>query len=206
MSKTKEKILEAAKDLFNEVGYKDVTIRMIALKLEMSSGTLNFHFQKREVLLEALYYQMVENFDERIDHVALTDISFKQILKDIQSSMERMLHYKFIWTNLYSLLRDNEKIFAHFSNVYKERIRGNLFLFDQLNKMGLMRAPSFKNEYQMLSERMINFGDTWIYSSEVYRKNNTGEDVVAQSHSMLAILYPYLTEEGVQEYEKVVSE
>jgi AcrR family transcriptional regulator len=204
MSKTKEKILEAAKDLFNEVGYKDVTIRMIALKLEMSSGNLNYHFQKREDIIEALYFQMVKKFDERIDHLPETDITFKQILKDIQSSMERMLHYKFIWTNLYSLLRDNEKIFAHFSNAYKERIRGNLFLFDQLNKMGLMRAPSFKNEYQMLSERMINFGDTWIYSSEVYQKNNSKDDITVQSQSMLAILYPYLTKKGMEEFEKVV--
>ena len=163
MIKTKHKILEAALDLFNEFGYQQVTIRMIALKLQMSSGNLNYHFKKREDILEALYFQMVRDFDERIDTLPETDISFDQIKNDIRLSMERMVQYKFIWTDLYSLLKGNNKIFDHFSTVYTSRIEGNLFLFKRLSEMGMMRTAIIPREYEMLSERMRNFGDTWIY-------------------------------------------
>ncbi|MDB0037728.1 TetR/AcrR family transcriptional regulator [bacterium] len=204
MSKTKQKILDVARELFNELGYGQVTIRMIALKLEMSSGNLNYHFKKREEILDALYFQMVKDFDQRIDDLSEVKVSFGQIKKDICLSMERMVEYKFIWTDLYSILKNSEKIYEHFSNVYSARLAGNLFLFSELNELGFMRLARFKNEYEMLSERMINFGNTWLYTSEVYRKISSKEYIESQSKAMLATFYPYLTEEGVEEYLKVV--
>jgi AcrR family transcriptional regulator len=173
---------------------------MIALKLEMSSGNLNYHFKKREEILEALYFQMVKDFDERISKLSEIEISFGQIKNDIRSSMKRMVEYRFIWTDLYNLLKNNDKIFAHFSAVNKERLAGNLFLFNRLNEMGLMRPLAFSNEYEMLSERMINFGDTWIYTSELYRKKSSEEHIEHQSEVMMAMIYPYLTEEGRRKY------
>jgi AcrR family transcriptional regulator len=200
MTKTKYKILEVAKDLFNEHGYGQVTIRMIAIKLEMSSGNLNYHFKKRDEILEALYFQMVKDFDERIDKLSEIEISFGQIKNDIRLSMERMVEYRFIWTDLYNLLKNNERIFTHFSEVHEERMAGNLFLFNRLIEMGLMRSPAFKNEYEMLSERMINFGDTWIYTSELYRRKSTLKNIEHQSKVMMAMIYPYLTKEGGYKY------
>lgn len=200
MTKTKYKILEVAKDLFNEHGYGQVTIRMIAIKLEMSSGNLNYHFKKRDEILEALYFQMVKDFDERIDKLSEIEISFGQIKNDILLSMERMVEYRFIWTDLYYLLKNNERIFTHFSEVHKERMAGNLFLFNRLIEIGLMRSPAFKNEYEMLSERMINFGDTWIYTSELYRRKSTLKNIEHQSKVMMAMIYPYLTKEGRYKY------
>ena len=58
MSKKKKLILEAARTLFNERGYSQVTIRMIALELNMSSGNLNYHFKKREDIFETLYFEI----------------------------------------------------------------------------------------------------------------------------------------------------
>ena len=200
MIKTKYKILEVAKDLFNEHGYGQVTIRMIAIKLEMSSGNLNYHFKKRDEILEALYFQMVKDFDERIDKLSEIEISFGQIKNDIRLSMERMVEYRFIWTDLYYLLKNNERIFTHFSEVHKERMAGTLFLFNRLIEIGLMRSPAFKNEYEMLSERMINFGDTWIYTSELYRRKSTLKNIEHQSKVMMAMIYPYLTKEGRYKY------
>jgi AcrR family transcriptional regulator len=200
MTKTKKKILQAAKDLFNEHGYAQVTIRMIALKLEMSSGNLNYHFKKRDEILEALYFQMVQDFDERIDKLPEIEISFSQIKNDIRLSMDRMVEYKFIWTDLYNLLKNNDRIFAHFSAVYKKRMAGSLFLFNRLIAMGLIRPSAFSNEYEMLSERMINFGNTWIYTSELYRKKSTQEHIESQSKIMLGMIYPYLTKEGLHKY------
>ncbi len=175
---------------------------MIALELKMSSGNLNYHFKKREDILEALYFQMVTEFDQRVKDLAETDISFQQIKTDIGSSMERMVQYKFIWTDMYNLLMLNDKIFEHFATVNKKRIEGNLYLFNHLTNMGLMRKAEFPREYEMLAQRMVNFGDTWIYSSEIYRLKNTKEFIDSQRNTMLAMLYPYLTTEGKKEYLK----
>ena len=65
---------------------------------------------------------------------------------------------------------------------------------------------NFEKEYKMLAERMVNFGDTWINTSEVYLKESNTKYVESQVHAMLAMFYPYLTKKGEQEFEKVVPE
>lgn len=205
MIKTKQRILNESKDLFNEHGYSQVTIRMIALKLQMSSGNLNYHFKKREEILEALYFEMVQEFDQRIEDLPQVEISLKQIKDTIHGSMERMIDYKFIWTDLFNILKSNKTIETHFSTVYQTRIKGNLFVFNQLHEIELMRTASFEKEYDMLAERMVIFGNTWIYNSELYRRKSTKHYLEDQVNSMLAILYPYLTAKGVQEFDKLGS-
>jgi len=202
MSKTKQKIVEASRELFNVHGYGQVSIRMIALKLGISSGNLNYHFKKREDILEYLYFEMVFDFDQRIDTLSVIEISFKQIRNDINDSMERMLNYKFIWTDLFNILQSNDTIRAHFTKINPKRISGNLFLFDRLYQMQFMRTANFQNEYKILAERMVNFGDTWIYTSEVYNRTSSKKYLECQVNAMLAMIYPYLTKKGVHEFEK----
>ncbi|MEZ5024061.1 MAG: TetR/AcrR family transcriptional regulator [Chitinophagales bacterium] len=94
MSK-KEVNFRGCENTFNEKGYSQVTIRMIALKVNMSSGNLNYHYKKREDIFEALYFDMVAAFDERINRLADTEISIEQIKIDVERSMRRMLDYTF---------------------------------------------------------------------------------------------------------------
>lgn len=202
MNKTKQKIIDSSKELFNQHGYSQVTIRMIATNLGISSGNLNYHFKKREEILEFLYFDMVSEFDQRVETLSETEISFPQIRADIQASMERMLEYRFIWTDLFNILKAHEKINDHFTAVYKKRISGNVFLFDRLHEMELIRAAKFQEEYHILAERMVNFGDTWIYTSEVYNRSSSKEQITYQVNAMLAMIYPYLTDKGLQEFEQ----
>jgi len=199
MNKTKNRILNAARNLFNEHGYSQVTIRMIALKLEMSSGNLNYHYKKREDILEALYFEMVAEFDKRVKQLPQTSISISQIRRDILSSIQRMIEYKFFWTDLYNLLKKSDQISKHFQKVYDSRINGYFYLFKKLEKQNLLQPPAFPNEHQLIADLMINFSNTWIYSTNIYRRKNDTIDIEDQANRLLGILYPYLTIQGKKE-------
>ena len=199
MNKTKTRILNAARILFNEHGYSQVTIRMIALKLGMSSGNLNYHYKKREDILEALYFEMVAEFDERVKQLPHTSISIPQIRRDIQSSMQRMIEYKFFWTDLYNLLNKSDKISQHFQEVYNSRVKGYFYLFKILEKQGLLQTPAFPNEHRFIAGHMINFSNTWIYSTKLYNYKINALNTEYQSNMLLGILFPYLTNQGKKE-------
>ena len=49
---------------------------------------------------------------------------------------------------------------------------------------------------------MVNFGDTWIYTSEVYNRSSSKKQITYQVNAMLAMIYPYLTDKGLQEFEQ----
>ena len=51
---TKERILAASLALFNERGYGNVTMRMIADSLSISVGNLTYHFPKKQDIVNAL--------------------------------------------------------------------------------------------------------------------------------------------------------
>ena len=203
MSKKKKLILDAARTLFNEKGYSQVTIRMIASKLNMSSGNLNYHYKKREDIFQALYFEMASEFDERVNRLSDTEISIEQIKNDIERSMKRMFDYSFFWTDLYNLLSINDKVQAHFQAVYKKRISGCLLLFKIMKEKGLMKDPSFKLEYDFLAERMINYGNTWLYSSSLYSNSLNTANIDFHVNIYLSMLYPFLTSKGKKEFQNL---
>jgi AcrR family transcriptional regulator len=205
MKNTKEKILYTSRLLFNQSGYNQVTIRMIAMELKMSSGNLNYHFKKREDILEALYFEMVTVFDERVKQLENQKISLEMIKSDIKISMERMVSYQFFWTDLYNLLTLNESINTHFQNAYEKRKKGFQFLLKIMMEENLLKKPSFEDEYDFLIERMINFSNTWLYASSLYQKQEINDNYIdKQAIILLSMLFPYLTEFGKAEFEKVV--
>lgn len=204
MKNRRQNILSASLKLFNKLGYSNVTIRMIALELKISSGNLNYHFKKREDILEALYFEMVSEFDVRIENLGETKFSLETIKKDIELSMHRMVEYQFFWTDLYILLRLNDKIRLHFEEVYKKRFKGYEILFNSLIEMNIMESFELTKESQFLIERMIGFSNTWLYNSFLYRKKNNQNYIETQSDNLLFMLYPYLTDFGKTEYKRLV--
>jgi len=204
MKNTKRSILDTSRKLFNELGYSQVTIRMIANELKMSSGHLNYHFRKRDDILEALYFEMVEVFDARVQELKDKAISLEYVYITVKSSMERMIDYRFVWTDLYYLLKSNEKIRAHFEQAKADRKAGYQFLFNFLIQAKIMHPPTFAEEHPMLIERMISFGNTWLYASLLYTISKKDEETIEEaSFNLLSMLYPYLTEAGQQDFRQI---
>jgi AcrR family transcriptional regulator len=206
MRKTKEKILAAALDLFNTHGFFQVTIRMIAQKAGMSSGNLNYHYQKREDILEALYFKMVEPFDQRIEQLPDTRISLSLIQRGICSSMDRMVAYKFFWTDLYNLLKINNEINERFIKVRIKRKEGYLMLFKKMQQQALMVKATFPAEYDLLAEKMLAYSNTWVYNAQLYQESNLLETTLREANILMSFLYPYLTAKGQQQFRDLAPE
>ena len=205
MKNTKEKIQDAARLLFNQYGYFNVTIRMIAQELNMSSGNLNYHFKTRRELLKKLYVEMVVVFDQRVEGIEEQNLSLQFVSDSIQTSMERMVDYKFFWTDLDGLLREDEEIKKHFQKAYQKRSMGYQFLFQTLMEEKKMRLPLFEKEYDFLIIRMINFSDSWLNTLTFYDEEKIAEDVSHQRDILFGMLFPYLTKKGQREFKKVAA-
>ena len=166
---------------------------MIAQELNISSGNLNYHYKKREAIFEALYFEMVAVFDQRIDDLAITQFSIEQLKKDIHTSMERMLDYTFFWTDIYRLIEVSEKVKTHFLSAYQQRIEGCHYLFNRLTEQGLMKPNQTKEELDYLAERMVHYGNTWLYASRMYHSQITIKNIDHFVAVYISMLSPFLT-------------
>jgi hypothetical protein len=120
--------------------------------------------------------------------------------------MNRMIEYKYFWTDLYNLLGVSDKVNKHFQEVYKNRIDGCLFLFKKMKSQNLMTDSSFKFEYDFLAERMINYGNTWLYSTGLYSNSLELKSIDNQVNILLSMLYPLLAPKGQKEFKNLLPE
>ncbi|WP_040278231.1 TetR/AcrR family transcriptional regulator [Psychroserpens damuponensis] len=205
MKSTKDKILYNSRRLFNEQSYSSVTIRMIAKSLKMSSGNLNYHFKKREEILEALYFEMTEEFDYRLLSFPAMEVSINQIKIEIKLTMKRMIDYQFFWTDLYNILNLNANIKTHFHEIYDARFQSYIFLFTQLKKNKLMKVSILDWECQNLAEQMIVYSNTWLYSTVLYGGKIQDSIIEKKANTLLSLLYPYLTLKGKKEFYEITN-
>lgn len=83
---TRQKILDAAVDLFSEVGYASTGLGEIIERAEITKGALYYHFDSREALAAAI----IEDATDRVIGV------FREIAQSSSPAMENMIHGSFV--------------------------------------------------------------------------------------------------------------
>ncbi|ADR22988.1 TetR family transcriptional regulator [Marivirga tractuosa] len=196
MKNTKEKILQASLLLFNEKGMVNVSLRQIAQELNISQGNLNYHFKLKEDIVEALYFQLVEEMDNQMKSMEL-DNQLESLYKSSIKTMEKMYDYKFILIDFIHLMNENKKIKSHYAALMKFRNEQFQSVFRMLIEAEIFRPAEFEQEYERLYQRMNIIGDSWI---NVYATFDEDNSVEYYGDLLFEMIYPYLTDKGKREY------
>lgn len=204
MKNTKELILETSLNLFNTFGLSKVTLRAIAKEMGISQGNLNYHFKKREEIIEVLYFQLVEMMNTEIANMTNSQSVLQMIFDSSKISMNCLYSYRFFMRDLYIIMNENSKIHNHYTQLQEIRLVQFTQIFNGLIHQEIMRKEEFENEYKRLYVRMNILGDNWINAQELL--NEEIEDPVKHYQLILfETIYPYLTEKGKLEFHKIIS-
>ncbi len=204
--KTATRICNAAKDLFNEHGIASVSIRQIAMAMGMSTGNLTYHFKHREDIVERLYFEMVEVFDQPINNLKTLEFSIVKLFETSFENYKRMVDYKFIWVDLHQTLRESEKIKHHFLETRAKRTMAYGFMIKRFIEGDLMHPPQYKLEYDLLVKRLVESIDFWISSQTLNTSVITGAMVVESHQAFIGIFHPYLTSKGLKEWKQCIQQ
>ncbi|MBT1706224.1 TetR/AcrR family transcriptional regulator [Chryseosolibacter indicus] len=98
---TRDKILHAARELFEEKGFDATTVRDIANKAEVNVALINYHFGSKELLLTTLIDEL-----SNATHIKLSDInkSTADPVAKLQQAMDIMLDKTFANKKYYQML------------------------------------------------------------------------------------------------------
>ena len=205
MKKTREIILDTSLELFNSLGLSKVTLRTIANKMEISQGNLNYHFKKREDIIETLYFQLVQNIDSSMSSMKEPKNPFQLLVSISETIMFNFHEYRFFLLDFTQIMRENKKIKKHYSELTIQREEQFSMLFNLLIKEGLMRKEILPNEYKNLYKRFQILGDFWISDAEILNSNITKKTILTYSVILTQAIFPYLTLKGQKEYHSIVS-
>ena len=67
-----DQILETARDLFAENGFRDTTVRMIARKAKVNGAAVNYYFRSKEALYEAIFDRAFQKFGRPLEDLVGT--------------------------------------------------------------------------------------------------------------------------------------
>jgi len=197
MNKTKQKILAASLRLFNENGMVNVSLRQIAKSINISQGNLNYHFKLKEDIVEALYFQLVEEMDNQMKEMMDMNISLTNLYSISFKTMQKMFEYKFIMIDFIHIMKSVNTIKTHYQQLMTIRKNQYQSLFNILIESGILRTEAFSDEYKRLYERMNIVGDNWI---NTYITFNQDKSIDYYCELLFEMIYPYLTSTGKKEY------
>jgi AcrR family transcriptional regulator len=205
MKNTKGRILDTALHLFNKRGLSKVTLRTIAKEMGISQGNLNYHFKKRDDIIEVLYFELVKEMDEIMARIPHSTTGL-QLLYDISSAiLSSAYNYRFFFFDFTQIMRENVTIRAHFQKLVYVRQEQTLRLFDMMVNEGIMRAESLPSEYFHLYKRTQIFGDFWMSSVKV-EKVQIDQSIIDEYLKMIMqSFYPYLTDKGIKLYQSLMA-
>lgn len=205
MNKTKERILSTALSLFNSLGLSKVTLRTIAQNMGISQGNLNYHFKKRDDIIEALYFQLVHNIDDSMSRLELTEDVLQMMVDISQTIMTNFFEYRFFLLDFVQIMRENQKIKAHYAKLSAQREQQFSMLFNLLIEKELMRKEILPDEYKNLYKRFKILGDFWISDAEIIDTKITPKTISRYSEILTQAIFPYLTEKGQKKYHSILS-
>ena len=78
---TKEKILNVAEKLFSDVGYDAASIGAISKLAGINKATIYYHFEDKQSILHALYFNMIEQMKNRLMPIEESKFDLKTKLK-----------------------------------------------------------------------------------------------------------------------------
>ena len=102
--RTRERILETALALFNDLGEPGVTTASIALTMNISPGNLYYHYRTKDKILEALFADFKKEIEATLVTPELRRPHAEDIWFFLHSLFEAIWKYRFLYRDLNDLL------------------------------------------------------------------------------------------------------
>ncbi len=200
MYNTKIKILNASVRLFNENGIDSVRLQQIADESEISVGNLAYHYKSKEVLIDAVYERIFEEFNE----------IFRQYLKrhDLADfDMQISIYYTFFSRNRFYLcefFKANNSTASHYlqwQNCTAKmllQLKSRLLFMVKKNELLPEKEPG---QYEMLAEQIWMSLVFFIPKSNMIGQNY---DEISYKKNIWNLLRPHFGPDGLEEFRVLI--
>ena len=121
--KTRDRIIQASKDLFNEQGERNVTTNHIASHLGISPGNLYYHFKNKQQIIYDIYLNYEKQVDEQLKLPEDRPLNINDKLMYLQSIFQGLWDYRFLHRDLQHLLEIDDDLHKRYNDFFKKNHR-----------------------------------------------------------------------------------
>ena len=193
MGKTRQNIIQASIQLFNERGVINVRIRDIADTLGISNGNLTYHYKTKQDLLHSVYRYMIKTLEEMSVGNQLMKPGRGE-LSVVMGYLEYIVKFRFFYQDTLEIIRAYPELAkAHHQQVEQEKAIIKNLLYIAIGK-GDIKPEAFAGLYDSLAHSIWMTLHFWLTQQAI-----RGEKQYNLEQGLLSIanlIYPYATENG----------
>jgi AcrR family transcriptional regulator len=195
MKSTKNKILKESLNLFNTNGITNTSLRMIAGKLDISLGNLNYHFKKRNDIILYLYSEFSDEIDRKFIEIMIKEkINIDEALFFIKELMGSFFDNRYFFLDFSYIIRAYPTIRKSYKNMLEQREQQFPLLFSYLIQSGVLVEEMYRDQYIFLYKRLQIISDFWIPYSVINNQKKRKEVINGYLKMVLSEIYPYFSD------------
>jgi AcrR family transcriptional regulator len=200
---TREKIVVAAIDLFNQKGIQHVAIEHIARHMHISPGNLTYHFKRKRDLIHATFESMQERLrivlQPALPPSAPSPLVAGVVLFEI---LRAFWEFRFFFNALTFLLSQNPILRVEYFRFQKWALQSIEEGIQNLIDRGSFREIRFPNNTRLLAENMWSLYLNWLRMQQLESPTAPIPERRAMYDSALhhwSLVEPYFNEEFADE-------
>jgi AcrR family transcriptional regulator len=199
--RTRLKVLEAARELFNERGTAAVSTNHIAAEAGISPGNLYYHFRDKQQIIRALFDRYSGELDDRWapGHDAGKNVT--TMGRNLARTAELGWQYRFFQRELLVLLRADDQLRAAYDVVYRRRFSELRTFGQELVLQNMIRVPRLPRTLDDMIAALWLISDGWQSFLDLTGDPTDENQVARVTDLLMVVLEPYLTDEGRRLFE-----
>lgn len=197
--KTRDKIVYAALELFNQHGERNITTNHIADHIEISPGNLYYHFRNKQEIVREIFALYSAELLERFTPIQGSQESLTMLKSYLDSIFTLMWKYRFFYANLPEILSRDEQLHEQYIDV-QEKLQANLIaIMQEFVSLKLLNVDQQQLKSLVCTLHLI--ACSWLaYQSAMASKTSITEQMVKQGMlQMLNVVKPLATEQGLEQ-------
>lgn len=195
--RTKDKILQASVELFNQQGERAVTTNHIAAHLGISPGNLYYHFRNKEDIVRQIFKEYAKLLENRLQPPAKNSEALDALAQYLDIVFELVWRFHFFYANLPDILARDPLLQQDYLQVQKGVQAKVVSVLQALKAATVIKIddddiPSFAHTIKLV----VTF---WIS----YLKTQAPHTAIDQSQAyqgvlkVLLLFKPYATEQAL---------
>lgn len=200
---TEEKIIEKAREMFNELGVEYVGMRELAGALDMRIGNLTYYFPTKDALVDRLSVGLAEENNQTI--VTMKGMSMKVFFEMLGKVFHNHVRYRCLMLSFVHLMERNPLIAKRYSKTQSRRNETWRLNVEALRDGNYIKTET-QDEINFLVSSISFIARFWISEAAISYKDKSEDEQITHYLKMIARIYlPYATGKGRKELASILN-
>ncbi|ABZ78754.1 transcriptional regulator, TetR family [Shewanella halifaxensis HAW-EB4] len=170
--KTRDKIVQASLELFNEHGERAITTNHIAAHLNISPGNLYYHFRNKEDIIRSIFSLYEQHLESGFQPYVDKEVDVDLLVGYFDAMFYTLWQFRFMYANLADILSRDEALKNRYLKAQQDVLARSTGVLEKLNQDGFLAINP--EDLKPLADTIKMLVSFWISYKLTQTQSNIG--------------------------------